>query len=371
MTTTPAAADVFKLLNELRKTNVADGSVLGSAEPDPTLIHNWEQDFVDGYEIDVGGHCITLEQVWDAYVAGENLLFVGPSGCGKSTIAYHLLDKANEVIRAKNRKVYQENIEAVQTGKNPTPYIELPYQVSPQHCNEATRSAELIGDVTIKVNPDGSRTPVVVRGSVTDAWINGKTLIIEELDIAPPGVLAELHAFFDGRTQETVIYTNGPERIRKNSRFRVIATANTKGAGENQIEFAGTRVMNKAFMNRFTYVLEVTWLPQPAEKDLILRRTGLRPDVAFHMVESACKTRDAHKAGTVDVCISTRDILSWARECKRAEKRWELKKGDPSVISRINDYWTEIARPAAYPAFLARIADTTTQGTFQDYLSLR
>lgn len=327
-----------------------------------------EPEFVDGYKMSLpGGGVLTIDELWDAYRSGENILLVGPSGSGKSTLAFHLLDRANKAVREKNLEAYEE----IRKGGKPKEgfrYLDIPYDVAHYSCHEATRSESLIGSLTLKVNRDGSREPVVVYGAVVDAWVNGKTLILEEMDFAPPGVWGETHQFFDGRTNETIVYINGPEKIRKSPRFRVIATANTLGTGENQIEYAGTQVLNRAFMNRFTYIVHVDYMEKGKEIELIHNRTKLRADIAERMVNAATQSRKAHAEGVIDAVITTRDILSWARECVRAQARQE-KSG--MAAGNSDAFWAQLVVPAAGPTFLARISDQSTLDTMRTYLGLR
>lgn len=364
--------DVFTLLDKLSSI---DEDTIGTletdritvADPDPMLIELWEPDFVNGYKLStINGHVITLDHIWEAHQGGENILLVGPSGTGKSSIAFHLLDRANDPIRKKNREIYQKNLKIVKDGsKELIPYHNLPYEVAHLSCHEGTRSEHLIGTVTMKINEDGTRMPVRVLGAVTDGWINGKTLIIEEMDFAPPGVWGEAHQFFDGRTKQTTIYINGPETIRKNKKFRVIATANTLGAGENQITYSGTQVLNGAFMNRFTFIVHVDYLERNHEISLIHDKSGVNKDLAGAMVDAAIQSRKSMKEGATDICITTRDLLSWGRECVRAVKR---RGSEPSELKVL---WNEIAVPSSYPAFISRIADIATLNAFGTFISLR
>lgn len=369
-------ADVFTLLEKL---GTVDEETIGTieteritaADPESSLIDLWEPDFVDGYELTTTtGHAITLDTIWEAHQAGENILLVGPSGTGKSSIAFHLLDKANEKARIKNREIYQKNLKLLKDGDEKKeveliPYHALPHEIAHLSCHEGTRSEHLTGTVTVMLKEDGTRIPVRVLGAVTDAWINGKTLIAEEIDFAPPGVWGEAHQFFDGRTRETTIYINGPEKIRKNKKFRVIATANTLGAGENQIAFSGTQVLNGAFMNRFTYVVLVDYLERTKEIGLICSKAGIKIGLATAMVDAAIQTRKSMREGATDVAITTRDLLSWGRECTRAIKRRGSEPADVKVL------WNEIAVPSAYPSFLSRIADLATREAFQTYVKIR
>jgi len=372
---TEQTREVFELLKGLKGVSSAQitGEAIKTKNPDPSLLHAWEPDFQGGYEFQtIGDHKITLDEIWDAYKEGENILISGPSGCGKSTIAFHMLDRANAPIRAKNRKIHEENLKLITQGKNEddlTPYIELPYKVAHYSCHDASRSEELIGTVTVRINKDGSREPVVVRGSVTEAWTEGKTLLLEEMDFAPPGVWGETHQFFDGRTKETTIYINGPESIKKHDRFRLIATSNTLGRGENQTEFAGTQVLNNAFLNRFTYVIRATWLPVDSELRLIRNKTGLRQDVVDRMIAAATQTRRSYDEEVSEHCISTRDLLKWARESKRRERRLQASGEDIAAMGTA-DYWRSISTVSAVPAFLNGL-DDETRDVFNQFLDIR
>jgi len=370
-------SEVFDLLEGLKAVGEAtvekkaelETEVIKSPEPPREMVEAFEPDFVDGYEWKTfGGKPCSFERLWKAFQRRENILLVGPSGCGKSTIAFALMDRANAEVRAANRKIMAENLVKLKAG---TPLEELNYEwvslirkLNHYSCHEATRSEDLVGALSIVVDELGNRTPMRVDGALKEAWTEGNTFICEEYDLALPGVWGETHQFLDGRTKETMIYINGPEKIYKDDAFGAIFTGNTKGRGENQAEFADTKPMNTAFLNRMTFVVEVGWLKTSVEIGLINKVTGLRKDVCKKMVLAAKQAREAHSEGTVDCAITTRDLKSWARECVDNQEDW----GNPSDRDA---YWKEVAIPSAYPTVFARIADPNTVKMFERYLSIR
>jgi len=362
--------EVFSVLKNLRGVDASDQdqydtNKVSMVEVDPVLIEPFEPGFVDGYKLATPtGKTINLKEIMDAHIAGENILLVGPSGTGKSTIAFHINDQLNEKTRDKNREIHSKNVILKSKGEELIPYNELPYGVSHYACHEATRTEELIGSITIKTNDDGTRSPMEVSGAVVEAWTQGKILILEEMDFAPPGVWGQTHHFFDGRTKRTTVYINGPRAIHKHERFRIIATANTLGRGENQLEFSGTQLLNMAFLNRFTYVVKVGFLEADQEINLITAKSKIDKAVAGKMVEAANKSREMYNNQTLDTCISTRDLLSWARESVREEKR-------VGGTTNLSDYWKNISVPSAYPSFISRIADEVSSEALSKYLSLR
>ena len=370
-------SEVFELLEGLKSVGEAtvetkaemETEIIRSPEPPRNMIEAWEKDFVDGYEWKTfGGKPCSYERLWKAFNRKENILLCGPSGCGKSTIAFALMDRANEEARAKNRAIMAENFAKLKAGVSEEDleykWVSLERKLNHYSCHEATRSEDLVGALTIIFDELGNRTPFRVDGALKEAWTEGNTFICEEYDLALPGVWGETHQFLDGRTKETMIYINGPEKIYKSKNFGALFTGNTKGRGENQAEFADTKPMNTAFMNRMTFVVEVGWLKPEVEIGLIHKTTGLRGDVCKKMVLAAKQSRDAHAEGTADCAITTRDLKSWARECVDNEAEW----GNPTDRDK---YWNDVAVPSAYPTVFARIDDPNTVEMFERYLSLR
>ena len=365
-------ADVIKLLAEIKKLNSAsiaqaETERVAMDEPEPEFLHPYEPDFIEGYELRLpSGHQITVKHIIDAYVAGENIHFYGKSGCGKSSLAYHLVDLVNKPIRDKNKAIFEENLKRKKADGEDAKleeYIQMPYRISPVSCHRQLRSENLIGTLKFKVDEQGNKVWFVVKGAVTEAWTEGRTLIIEEMDMAQPDVWAECHQFFDGRTKVATVYVNGPMIIRKADRFRLIATSNTRGRGEDEMNFAGTQPQNTAFLNRFTYAIQVPWLNADAECDLLIRKAQITSDQAKKMVEVAKEIRESEDEGCILHTISTRDLMSWARECKREEKR----SGQPPDLA---EWWGRIAVRSAYPTFLARIEDENTLETMTRYIKV-
>lgn len=372
MATTDKAREVFKLLADIKGIGTkseaeVDTSTVKAIQPPRHLIEPFEPSFIDGYELkDPTGHKLTLRAIYEAHVAGENIAATGPTGSGKSSLMFHLLDISNESRRTLNRKIYAENKKRLSEGaklEDLEPYKELVY--TPEHlsCHAETRSAEIIGDIDLVYDDDGNRHPVVRWGHVVKAWTEGKILIAEEIDMPDPGIWAGTHELFDGRTEETDIFLNGVQHIKKHPRFKLLATMNTLLKGENQDEYAGTQVQNTAWINRFGFTVILDYMRPEAELSLIQIKTGLDAGTATKMVTAADKSRESYKEGVVEAPITTRDILAWSREVKRCAARYVIKPDD-------KDYWARVVVPSAYWTFISRQPDEATRNMYSTFLSL-
>jgi len=336
--------------------------MISAAVPSPTLINRYRPNFINGYNIDTAS-------VMDAVKKGLNVLAVGDKGGGKSSFMFFIVDELNEPTRVKNREIYARNVKLIEAGKDESAleqYYSLPYPVAHLGCGSSTRVESLIGTLKFRATENG-REPYTVYGAVVDAWVNGKILIIDELDMATPDVWGEVHQFFDGTTEETVLYINGPEVIRKNPKFRVLATANTFGLGEDQMGFAGTQLLNGALLDRFNYKLSFPYLNPDKEVEALLKN---HPDAwkeaVIKMVVSANKIREAKNSGTITETLSTRKLMAWVSECISREKR--LAASGINARSSIDGYWAKVVIPAAQPTYLCGNPDALT---VQTYLELR
>lgn len=342
--------DVLKLVQAL-------GGVKSAVEetkctlPDPEQVDPWAPDFEPNVTAKtVAGTYIKLEHIARAWEDGENLHFVGPSGAGKTTLAYGILDAANEPVRAENRKIRDRNLAAAKAGSKVfESYKPIPFPMSHYSAHRGSRSEELLGSVTIQIDGEGNRRPVEVPGAALDAWERGKTFLFEEFDLAPPGVLGELHLLLDGSSRVYTSYVNGPRKVQKDMAFRCIATSNTHGAGEAAMEFADTQPMNAAFMNRFNYTVIVTWLSEQAESNILKNKVGLYGPNSEKMIIVANKIRAAYERGQVTRPISTRNLIAWAREIKRQSLAFDKSRLKTMTAS---EQWNSLAVPAAIPTLV-------------------
>lgn len=224
----------------------------------------------DGY---IFGPSLGDVHVWMA-VINEPLMLQGPTGCGKSSLV-------SEVAARTNRPVLRLN------------------------AHNRTEMFDFVGQFVLK---DGNT--VFVHGPLAIAMKIGAWFIVDEIDLAPPGILAGLNTVLEGGN--LVIAENGGEVIVPHPDFRFIATCNTKGDGGASTggAFGGAFAQNAAFLDRFMMV--ECGYPSPKAEVAALAKIGTPSDLAIKIVKVANSIREAYEAGESPVTCSTRTLLRWA-----------------------------------------------------------
>ena len=228
-----------------------------------------------------------------AITRGKNAIIVGPTGSGKSCLALNVLAR----LKRKAEIV---------------------------SCHGDTSSDNLIGKPWLVTDPASNEVVTQVSyGSALRAYKDGKTLLLEEVDIATAEVLASLHRILEIKTEFYICDIGEQEIITKSKLFGTIATANTIGTGEDDFMYAGTKPLNMAFMNRFCPRIKLDYLPHDKEVTVLVNKTGIDKNVADKMVAVANDVRDCSNPkriaggmlspGTSPMVsvISTRDLIEW------------------------------------------------------------
>ena len=225
-----------------------------------------------------------------AYPGGDGLYLSGPAGCGKTSAVINLCGH-------------------------------LHWGLTQVTVGSRTEAADLIGRPAIR-----NGQIEFEYGALVKAMRAGHVLLINEVDMMPPGELAALNDVLEGRPL-TVTQHEG-EVIEPSPWFRVVCTANSKGNGDG---YAGSRLLNSAFMDRFR-VIDLDY-PSPRAEETVLKLSA--PALGEHALRSLMQlatelrrqSTDDNSTNQLSAPFSTRALVRTASLIEKglpAQKAVEL-----------------------------------------------
>lgn len=206
----------------------------------------------------------------------------GDTGCGKSTGVLELASALNQPCRR--------------------------VQMSQQF-----KEATMIGKTELVIDDHGNQITKWVDGLLPEAMRRGWWLVIDEFTATPPGILFALQAVLEGAP---LMLPSG-EVVKPHKNFRIAATDNTNGLGDDSGRFAGTHVMNDATMDRFGVVIACDYPEADQEAKIIVAKGRVDPKVAEKMVRVANKVREARRNEVCFCSFSLRRLISWSKMTTR------------------------------------------------------
>jgi len=189
-----------------------------------------------------------------------------------------------------------------------------------QACAKAKRECVRV-NLTIETDEDdligGFRlvdgNTVFQKGPVVEAMERGAVLLLDEIDLASNKIMC-LQPVLEGKP---LFLKKIGEVVHPAAGFNVVATANTKGKGDEAGRFIGTNVLNEAFLERFPITFEQPYPSMAIEKKIVAKELDILgcpdDDFADTLVKWADAIRKTFFDGGVDEIIATRRLIHVAK----------------------------------------------------------
>jgi cobaltochelatase CobS len=210
-----------------------------------------------------------------------------------------------------NRRLYLHG----HTGTGKTTLIEqvaarIGYMTNRINFDSEITRGDLIGRDTL-VHEDGKQVSKFVDG-ILPRMMSGPFIgIFDEVDFSRPDVSYVLQAPLEGSPLR--ITEDGDRIVYPHPRFRLFATGNTVGQGDEHGMYAGARVQSLAFMNRFNLFCHVDYLEEKQREDLVKRQyPELSSDLRGQLMAYVTEHMKAFENQDIILPISPRGYLGVA-----------------------------------------------------------
>ncbi len=195
-----------------------------------------------------------------------------------------------------------------------------------------TEEAHIVGQWTVR---DGNT--VFELGPLPTAMLNGWVYSADEYDFMLPSVSSVYQAVLEGKP--LMIKDAPPHQriIKPHPNFRIIATANTNGSGDETGLYQGTSIGNSANYDRFGMVIHKQYMKKADESRILQNHVGLTKKDSDKMVDFAGLVREAYDGAKISDVISPRTLIYAAKiGVKRGSFRQGLTLSFTNKLSKID-----------------------------------
>lgn len=197
---------------------------------------------------------------------------------------------------------------------------------------------ELVGREVIRTDEDGNTVTEFVDGIIPMSMQQSCGLLLDEVDASRPDLGFVLQRLTEGKG--FMLLEDGGRTVVPDQYFRMFATANTNGRGDETGLYSGTRALGTAFVNRFKPYIEVDYMTQEEEKTLLSEKNPtLDSGECDSIARYASEHRTAFKQGDVTLACSPRDTLAFAasavdyKQCFGSGSGWLMLAFKHSILN--------------------------------------
>lgn len=207
---------------------------------------------------------------------------------------------------------------------------------------ELTDEDDLLGGMRLV---DGNT--VWQDGPVVRAMESGAILLLDEVDLGSHKIMC-LQPVLEGKG---VFLKKINRWVTPKPGFNVFATANTKGKGSDDGRFAGTNILNEAFLDRFDFTYEQEYAPRSTEKRILMKKMDAYgkkdEDFADCLTRWSETIRKAFYEGAVSEVITTRRLEAIAKLYTIVDNRMtaierSLSRFDTETKTAFLNFYTKI-----------------------------
>lgn len=211
---------------------------------------------------------------------GQNVWLHGHTGTGKTTLA--------EQIAAR-----------------------LGYPIERLNLDSNLERADIVGSPEIVID-SGSPVTRFREGILPRAMQQPCMFVLDEIDAGRPDVLFVIQRALEAKG--LTLTEDGGRTVQPHELFRFVATANSRGQGDEHGWYQGVRPMNLAMLNRFGAFIEVPYLDKDDEERLLTQAyPALSRTEVMEITQFAQEVRVAFKSGEISQTISPRGLHAMAQ----------------------------------------------------------
>lgn len=211
---------------------------------------------------------------------GQNIWLHGHTGTGKTTLA--------EQIAAR-----------------------LGYPIERLNLDSNLERADIVGSPEIVIE-SGAPVTKFREGILPRAMQQPCMFVLDEIDAGRPDVLFVIQRALEAKG--LTLTEDAGRTVQPHELFRFIATANSRGQGDEHGWYQGVRPMNLAMLNRFGAFIEVPYLDKDDEERLLEQAyPALSRSEVMEMSQFAQEVRVAFRSGEISQTISPRGLHAMAQ----------------------------------------------------------
>jgi cobaltochelatase CobS len=178
--------------------------------------------------------------------------------------------------------------------------------------SQITRS-DLVGKDVITIR-NGKQITECKAGVIPFSIKQPTMLILDEYDAIRTDVSFVIQRLLEQEGKFNLLEEN--QVIEPHPYFRLFATSNTLGAGDDLGIYHGTNLINQGQMDRWNIVYSLNYLDEKKEEDILLSKAPylkekINEGVAQSMILMANLTRQSFKNGDLTSLVTLRTLINW------------------------------------------------------------